>query len=440
MNEYFEQVEKAMVVGDRRQAIRILGQVIAGQPDNLDAWLMLAEAVEDPERKRECYQRVLRLDPSNFSAQDGLIRLAAQKARSERVQENEAAKQAAAEKKVEDTRPQKKAARPLDPARRKKLVRGALIILAVLALAGAAYLLLSGRVALPFLPKASDSLVGTWQLEGGSENLLIFQPDGVLVMRSAGMEVRYTYSASPIGALVLTDANQMSYNQSYRLKGDRLEFGEMVYLRQQGEVSPTSTVTQPGLPGALAPGVWESPQFADLVGQEQARLVVFADGTVYFGGLGKTELLNATTFRICPAVSAAQDGTCHTFIIRANGENAIIADINSSSPGGEARLLAGAQILRSGGDEGSGEAAQDLLAEWRIVQPEGLGQKITFRPDGTLTLIGADGTPQEGTFQVTDAQVTVSLLNSGAYRVHSLGKVIVLEAAAGQGEAILLVR
>jgi len=81
-----------------------------------------------------------------------------------------------------------------------------------------------------------------------------------------------------------------------------------------------------------------------------------------------------------------------------------------------------------------------LLAEWRIVQPEGLGQKITFRPDGTLTLIGADGTPQEGTFQVTDAQVTVSLLNSGAYRVHSLGKVIVLEAAAGQGEAILLVR
>ncbi len=440
MNQYFEQVEKAMAVGDRRQAIRILGQVIVGQPDNLDAWLMLAEAVEGPERKRECYQRVLRLDPSNFSAQDGLIRLAAQKARSERVQAAAAVNQAAAERKVGDTKPQRKAARPVDPANRKKTVRGVLIFLAFLALVGAVYLLLSGRVALPFLPKAGDSLAGVWQLEGAPENVLIFQPDGVLVMRSAGMETRYTYSASPVGPLVLTDANQMSYNQAYRLKGDRLEFGDMVYLRQAEGTSPTAEVTRPGLPEALAPGVWESPQFAELFGGEQTKLYVFNDGAVFFGGLAEPELQNATTFRVCPAGSAEQAAVCHTFIIQANGENAIIADINSGSPGGEARLLAGTQMLRSSGDEGSGQAAQDLLAAWRIVQPAALGEGIVFRPDGTLTLTGKDGAQQEGTFQVTEEVAAVSLFSPGAYVIHSLGNVIVLEPAEGQPEAILLVR
>ncbi len=446
MNEYYTQVEKAMAGGDRRQAIRILGQVIAGQPDNIQAWLMLAEAVEEPERRRECYQRVLRIDPRNSAAQEGLIRLAAQKSHAERLQAEETVQVPAFSspadqpQEVEDTQPQKRKPVKLDAGRRKKIVRAAILVLAAAALAGLVFLILSGRLALPFLPKTQDSLVGTWQLQDAPENLLIFQQDGWMTIRSGGMEVRYTYSASPMGGLTLTDESGMSYSQRYRLNGDRLEFGNMIYTRQTGEPQPTEAAARPGLPPALTPGIWESTQFDAISGKPGTKLYVFSDQGLFFNGFARPELLNSSTFRICPMVNEAEKVICLTFLVQASSENAIIADISVSPEGEEAKLFAGVQMVRSGVDESSQEPVQDLLGEWKIISPPEFARSMTFRPDGSLTLIGMDDMAREGTFEVSDRRVAISILNPGSYLVHSLGTAVVLEAENGQAAAILLVK
>lgn len=43
----------------------ILVNVVVQEPNNDEAWLMLAEAIRDPEKKLECLERARRIDPRN---------------------------------------------------------------------------------------------------------------------------------------------------------------------------------------------------------------------------------------------------------------------------------------------------------------------------------------------------------------------------------------
>lgn len=139
-------------------------------------------------------------------------------------------------------------------------------------------------------------------------------------------------------------------------------------------------------------------------------------------------------------VNEAEKVICLTFLVQASSENAIIADISVSPEGEEAKLFAGVQMVRSGVDESSQEPVQDLLGEWKIISPPEFARSMTFRPDGSLTLIGMDDMAREGTFEVSDRRVAISILNPGSYLVHSLGTAVVLEAENGQAAAILLVK
>jgi hypothetical protein len=58
--------------GERRSAQRDLARLLKSEPSNLEAWLLLAQLVNDPIRKADCYRRVLEIDPVNPLAKQAL--------------------------------------------------------------------------------------------------------------------------------------------------------------------------------------------------------------------------------------------------------------------------------------------------------------------------------------------------------------------------------
>ncbi|GAA5531329.1 hypothetical protein [Herpetosiphon gulosus] len=75
MNELINQAQAALLSGDLTRARGHLAQVIQQEPLNVLAWLMLSEVIHEPERQRECLQRVLALEPQNQTAQKRLAAL-----------------------------------------------------------------------------------------------------------------------------------------------------------------------------------------------------------------------------------------------------------------------------------------------------------------------------------------------------------------------------
>jgi hypothetical protein len=63
---------EALRAGDKRRARRIFGQIVAVQPDNPDAWLYLAAALDDPEQRLRCLKEVVRLRPDHAQARAAL--------------------------------------------------------------------------------------------------------------------------------------------------------------------------------------------------------------------------------------------------------------------------------------------------------------------------------------------------------------------------------
>ena len=59
--------------GDNRRAQGYLKQVLTENPNEVEGWLVLAAILEDPEKKRQCLNRVLALDPTNQIAREELL-------------------------------------------------------------------------------------------------------------------------------------------------------------------------------------------------------------------------------------------------------------------------------------------------------------------------------------------------------------------------------
>lgn len=73
MNQQVQSAFEAANRGENNKALGILKQVLAANPNDVDAWLVLAAVVEQPERKRQCLNRVLALDPTNEIARNELL-------------------------------------------------------------------------------------------------------------------------------------------------------------------------------------------------------------------------------------------------------------------------------------------------------------------------------------------------------------------------------
>lgn len=60
-------------LGDQKTALSILRGLLKKDPRNIDIWLALAEIVDNPEQAKQCYDRVLQIDPDNATARTQLL-------------------------------------------------------------------------------------------------------------------------------------------------------------------------------------------------------------------------------------------------------------------------------------------------------------------------------------------------------------------------------
>ena len=63
------QIKQLVASGDQDTAIQELGRLLHADPQNVEAWLLLADLREDPYERKDCYKQVLKLDPYNEQAQ-----------------------------------------------------------------------------------------------------------------------------------------------------------------------------------------------------------------------------------------------------------------------------------------------------------------------------------------------------------------------------------
>jgi Tol biopolymer transport system component len=70
-----DSARRLIAIGDRAGALRELARLLQVNPRLLEAWLLLAEVVDDPAQKVDCYRQALLLDPGNPLAQQGMERL-----------------------------------------------------------------------------------------------------------------------------------------------------------------------------------------------------------------------------------------------------------------------------------------------------------------------------------------------------------------------------
>lgn len=77
----FQQAVELAREGNREQARELLQELVESNPEDAQAWLLMARLVDDDDEKRICLANVLQLDPSNEAAQKMLQNLEEKEAR-----------------------------------------------------------------------------------------------------------------------------------------------------------------------------------------------------------------------------------------------------------------------------------------------------------------------------------------------------------------------
>jgi hypothetical protein len=72
-------VREAISRGDKKTAQQILADILNHDSQNVDAWLLLADIVENPHHRIECLKRVLQINPNNIIAKRRLEEITIQK-------------------------------------------------------------------------------------------------------------------------------------------------------------------------------------------------------------------------------------------------------------------------------------------------------------------------------------------------------------------------
>lgn len=73
--EILKQADYTFQRGNRELAKKYLSDFLATYPNDESAWMLLAKIESEKERKVQCYQRVLKINPNNNEAKIGLIRI-----------------------------------------------------------------------------------------------------------------------------------------------------------------------------------------------------------------------------------------------------------------------------------------------------------------------------------------------------------------------------
>jgi hypothetical protein len=63
-----DSIQALISSGRKDEAARQLARLLSASPENLDAWLLMADVIDDPARRADCYRQVLKIDPENPQA------------------------------------------------------------------------------------------------------------------------------------------------------------------------------------------------------------------------------------------------------------------------------------------------------------------------------------------------------------------------------------
>jgi hypothetical protein len=63
-----DQVKGLIAQGDKENAVVQLASILLENRNDVEAWLLMGEIIDDPSRKKDCYNWVLRLSPHNVFA------------------------------------------------------------------------------------------------------------------------------------------------------------------------------------------------------------------------------------------------------------------------------------------------------------------------------------------------------------------------------------
>ena len=66
--ELLKQADYTFQRGNRELAKKYLTDFLAQYPNEESAWMLMARIEEEPERKIECYERALKINPNNTEA------------------------------------------------------------------------------------------------------------------------------------------------------------------------------------------------------------------------------------------------------------------------------------------------------------------------------------------------------------------------------------
>lgn len=75
--ELFKQADYTFQRGNRELAKKYISDILADYPNDEAAWMLLARVVDEKERKVQCFERVLKINPKNEEAKLALVRVRA---------------------------------------------------------------------------------------------------------------------------------------------------------------------------------------------------------------------------------------------------------------------------------------------------------------------------------------------------------------------------
>lgn len=67
-----DDIKNLLAQGDKEEAIKMLASSLRLNGSDIEAWLLLGEVIDDPAKKKDCYNQVLKLSPNNPLALNGL--------------------------------------------------------------------------------------------------------------------------------------------------------------------------------------------------------------------------------------------------------------------------------------------------------------------------------------------------------------------------------
>jgi hypothetical protein len=72
MTANLDNIQTKIKAGDIDEAKRALAILLRSEPQNIDAWALLATLLDDPIQQADCYRQILRIDPGNRRSADKL--------------------------------------------------------------------------------------------------------------------------------------------------------------------------------------------------------------------------------------------------------------------------------------------------------------------------------------------------------------------------------